>query len=467
MDTLFPGILTSFIVPIILGYAVVSFLFRHRPLGLLFNLALSYGLGMGLLTQWMLILGILKKNFSVYSIGLPLITVAVSFLVGVVFCWRDKRASRARQIQRDWKLFIQDFCVRNIPVKISWLILLGYIAYEIYFVFRNATNVPVYTWDAIYFISKKAKVFFYDQSMAKTPYFPVPFYPMHASLAQTWVALNLNVWDDQWIKIIFPVAFLSYSYIHFHILKKLTNFIWALIGVVLLFSSNLFIVHASIEYSDFFLIYYNCTAIGLLLFWSREKNNAYLLLAAMFAGLATFCKLEGLIYFVIQIILVAYISFQDKGFSLRIMLRRVFQFSVIGFSIYSIFYFYKFTAHIPAVGRLNYDFQWEHLIRLKAIAGEFAWNLFSTGNWNILWFLLAVSLIHLPARWKWIEVRLLVISLVLFFAAIGGLGLLTVNFLYLFGAQSYISLSRLILHFFPLASILVVLLNFPDVNPEQ
>ena len=85
----------------------------------------------------------------------------------------------------------------------------------------------------------------------------------------------------------------------------------------ILFSSNLLIFHAAISYSDFFLLYYNCTSVLLLLAWRREKDDGYLILAALLAGLATFVKLEALSYLMMHLVLVVAITFSDFRNSIK------------------------------------------------------------------------------------------------------------------------------------------------------
>ena len=73
-------VITIIALPIILGYSVLLILSR-KQLPILLSLALSYGLGTGLLTQWMLLLGIIKIPFSIQTINYPLILITLVLLI--------------------------------------------------------------------------------------------------------------------------------------------------------------------------------------------------------------------------------------------------------------------------------------------------------------------------------------------------------------------------------------------------
>ncbi|VAX35161.1 hypothetical protein MNBD_UNCLBAC01-1821, partial [hydrothermal vent metagenome] len=91
------------------GFAVILFLFRRSPLNLVFTLALSYGLGFGLLAQWMLVLGILQISYSVMTIGLPLVVCAV-----IIFLFGLKRTKINVEVLKERK---DSLFLSNLPIN--------------------------------------------------------------------------------------------------------------------------------------------------------------------------------------------------------------------------------------------------------------------------------------------------------------------------------------------------------------
>ena len=62
----------ALLIPIWAGYGLLSYILDQRRLILPLKIAYSYGLGVGILSQWMLILGILNMPYYLENIGFPL-----------------------------------------------------------------------------------------------------------------------------------------------------------------------------------------------------------------------------------------------------------------------------------------------------------------------------------------------------------------------------------------------------------
>ena len=301
--------------------------------------------------------------------------------------------------------------------------------------------------------------------------YPHPSYPVLVPLAETWVALNLGTWSDQLIKIIFPFATLSFLAIYNYFLASYTNKRWALLGVVMLLSSIFFINQSTIAYRDIFLSSYTCTAIMLLLIWLSKKDDAFLILASLYAGLATFIKVEGTPHLLICTALFFLVLFYQKRGSFGKNIIAFFKFTIPSFGICLVFYLYKILRGFPSI-RIAHgghiDLALENLKRIPLIIKMFSEDIFLSGNWNIIWFLLVLSLVvNFGKIRKRIEVKLLLIALIMFFGLYFSIALFTTEFMWVAGSKSPTTLSRLILHFFPLATLLIVLLNYPEGPREN
>lgn len=470
MTTPFVHLTIALGIPLSAGYTLIMFLFRNYALPLTLRISLAYGLGLGLLTLWMMIVGAFQWPFNLLTIGIPLLFLAA---VGVIFLMIQRKNNtpppspfqkRAQDTSRPTPIAIFQFAF----CMILWI----YILHNVFYVLWRSVNIPVATWDAIATVAFKAKIFYFEQSLPALTLLPHKTYPLLTPFAQTWIALNLGEWSDLWIKIIFPAAFLSYLVIHYQFLAFNTSRTWALLGCAILLSSNLFTYHATIAYRDFFLMYYNCGAIILLLFWNRTQQSAFMILASFFAGLAAFTKLEGTAFLAIYLILFLIINLSKKSFNLKQKLTDTVKFLVPGFGIGLGFQAYKIFNNVLKEGsgivdKTGFDFSLEKLRLIPEIIQAFSNDLFFSGNWSMVWLLALLSLRHLPHKKKNREAGLILVALFLFFSLYTTVALLTVNYTWIAGELKSTTLSRLILHFYPLSVLLIILLNHEGTSLNE
>ena len=444
----------ALLLPWMFGLAVTSSLKgAHKiPAGLKWSIA--YGWGTGFLAVWMLILGIYHAPFRMITISLPLLVVITRFLIGL----------RARRATLPAGETISG-CAKGSgdtthPQRILAVFLWIYILYYVVFVFWRSLSIPVFVWDGVATIAYKAKIFFYTNGLVPLRFLPHPSYPLLLPLLKTWVALSLSRWDDQFVKLFFPFTFIAYLSVQYSFLKTLTNKFWALFGTALLVSSHTFVFFATVSYREFFLLYYNCTAIILLLLWNREINTAYLFSAAFFSGITAFTKLEGSGYLLIHLALLMMLLIRNTTIPIREKTAYGIKYLLISGSIPALFLTFKALSQGPVAERLQFGLPWEHLDRLPAVFTKFGWNLFLTGNWNLVWLLLVLCL--LPFRTKRIspEMEYIMMTLGMFFILYFSVAWLTPNFIWLAGSKAYDALTRVILHFYPLATILITLIFY-------
>jgi hypothetical protein len=447
---LFIKLIHAVLLPFMSGFAILTFLDKDKTLTRPLALGLAYGIGTGLITLWMFLLGAGHIPFGVLTLSAPFYLLC--FLLFFTPTFRHYLTSIKNPLPPD---------EAALPLatwqKILYPVLVTYIFYYIVFVFWRALNIPVFVWDGIATISFKAKVFFFHQGLIPLNSLPHPSYPLHIPLLQTWVATNLGFWDDQLVKIFFPFTFVAYLSIHYSFLKKLTNSFWAMFGTALVVSSNFFVFFASVSYRDFFLLYYNCTTIMLLIPYNRQESNRLLSLAGFFSGMTTFTKLEGVGYFLIHVGIILLMIIK-KNAPVKIKAAQFLRFFLTGFTILALYAIYRIVTNVPSSGRFIILAPWEHLDRIPQILKTFSANLFLSGNWNILWFVLIWSL----SRWLERPIRTpegwLGLTLLAFFSMYFLLGWLTPNFISLAGSEAIDVLPRVILHFFPLAPLLLTLL---------
>ena len=344
-------------------------------------------------------------------------------------------------------------------------VLLFYIAQNLYFVFWRALNVPLLSFDAIATVAFKAKVFYYEPVPPPLGLLPHRTYPLFVPFIESWISFNLGYWDDILIKAVFPFALLSFTVIVYNFLNVLTRPLWALMGCAILLSSNLFVYHATISYSDFFLMYFNCRAVMLLVLWHQNKTGGLLLLASLFAGLATFVKLEGTAFLLIYAVLFLMINLPSAVFNRAEKLMNSIKFLAPSFGIAAVFHLYKWMNNILKEGsgtmdKTDFDLSLAKITLIPHILFKFAKNLLMSGNWSMVWIILLLSLIGTKGRRLTGETKLIFLGLLMFFGLYFNFALMTTNYVWIAGESEVTTLSRLLLHFYPLAVLLLVLINY-------
>ena len=457
-------LLLGILIPFSAGYVSVEHMCRESRLPLSLRLALSYGVGLGLVAFWMFVLYTLRQPFHLNAIRMPLL---VYVLIGVLPLLKRVKSAPPSFPRTPRKFFLakSDFRTPMVVYALFAGVLLCYIAQNMYFVFWRSLNVPLLSFDAIATVAFKAKVFYYEPLPPPLGLLPHRTYPLFVPFTESWISFNLGHWDDILIKVIFPLALLSFTVIFYNFLKVLTRRLWALMGCAILLSSNLFIYHATISYSDFFLMYFNCAAVMLLVLWHQNKTGGLLLTASLFAGLATFVKLEGTAFLLIYAVLFLLINLSSTVFSLKEKLINGIKFFVLSFGIAAAFYLYKWMNNVLKEGsgtmdKTDFDLSLAKIALIPQILFKLVKNLLMSGNWSIVWIILALSLIGMRGRRRAEECTLILLSLFMFFGLYFGIALMTTNYVWIAGESEVTTLSRLLLHFYPLAVLLVVLLNY-------
>ena len=450
-------LLLSLLIPLVIGLSLLKILFpkKYLPKGL--TIALGYGCGAGILTQWMLMIGGCGLGLTLANIALPLIIISALLL------WISRMKNKQTSLHPNLPFYsLPDSSLKTAKEKMLGALLCIFILYYLVIIIWRAVNIPVYEWDVIATIAFKARVFFFDSHLVAPKHLPHSSYPLHVSLLETWTAISIGEWNDQLIKLIFPVFCASYLIVHYYFLRFFTNALWALIGTALTVSAHQFVSYGTIGYQEIVMLYYNCCAVIILAVWAKTRNTEFLILASLLSGFVTFTKLEGMGYLWVHATLVALILLSRKDSTPKNKLTSLGIYLVPCISIYLLYMGYKIISGTPLTERVGVDFSFSHLNRIPEIFSTWLNLLFFSGNWNILWFLLAVSFLNLLNR-KWSEeIRIVTIGLGLFFGLYFVLSVVnTSNYLSLVHSDAIEAFPRVVLHFFPLSTFLIALLNCP------
>ena len=454
-------LLIAFLIPLILGHSIFSALIQKTHFNKLMILAVSFGLGMGMLAQWILILETIKLPVSLRNISFPLMTLSLA-LICLKSLKKETKVYRPRPGKTSAMRFPMDKSPGNSPFTALTVVLLtSFVIFQTYFVFWRAITVPIYSYDAIFYNALKAKILFFEGTLEQLKDLEHVYYPLQGPYTLSWVALNLRTWNDQWVKIIFPILFISYLIIQYYFICQYTGKRKSLIGIALFCSAAFPIYHATIAYNDFYIMYFNMLTIFFIIM-GFDRDDRYFILAGLFAGFAAFTKTEGLGYLLINVFLLLIFFFPKKHWSFRKKVNNFVKFITPAAGMCLLFYIYKLTNMIPLTpAHMTTDSAGDYLARMTNTLNVFGINMFLSNNWNFLWALLVFSLLanrnKIP---KFFQIKYLLMILILYASLYFFVSVFTKSYVFIGGAYTKTVLSRIILHFFPICPMLIVLLNF-------
>ena len=277
--------------------------------GLVERLSAGFGLGMGLLTVEIFLLGLIGIDFSLLSItaASALSTALLYYLFGrlrgrgalSLFSCRHKGlpASGSGGGCMGWGggSLVFFFTV----AMLCWILL------RVGFVFFEAFNRPVFAIDMWSNWAAGAKFFFYEKGFALDPAAPHYFgsgyrsflgHPLHTTLCQLWAALWVGGFHEALVKAWSAFYFVALLGLFYSGLRRETTRFYALAGVFFLSGAPLILYHGTEGLSDLPLAFHAFASV--LFFWRyvRESKRGSLVLSGIFMGLAVFTKNEGLLF---------------------------------------------------------------------------------------------------------------------------------------------------------------------------
>lgn len=455
--------LLHLLLPLLLGFGIVNVICRNYQLPLYVKLALGFGLGTSSIAHWMVMLAYFRIPFSALAINLPLLIItALLFILA-------RRHSATNIIQHrphePTKLdLIGIFCGVYIFITISQILWSGF-------------NFPIFTWDTFSTMGFKGRIIYHDQGIPNLANVGKFAYPIHLPLTLSWLSFSIGYWDDQVVKYIFPITCLCFCLIKFFFLRNFVSLRYALFGLVLLLSSNFLVFHSTIAYRDITMMYYNCTAIFMLILWFKNQQTCFLLLAAIFSGMTSSIKTEGIGYLGIHtgllIILLLMANFQTNKKKLisfiSFLMTNVGIFSI--YNLYRKFYILPFVPqeHIEPthfdLSHVSINLSTETLIRLQVVLRRYLEDFILSGNWNLVWPIFFASCFNLLKYKPSTEKCILILALLGPFAIYIPSFVLTQHYLWV--AETRDVLSRSLLHSFPLVCTLIILLNFDSTGKSD
>lgn len=427
-----------------IGWAILCLIsFRGKRLYFAERLAVSYGLGLGLVSLEMFLFYFLNISFNLANIILPWLPLPV--ITSIIYFKNAKKV---------------DAVSLGMATKSHLLLrifLIFAILFEILYVFFRALVKPLESYDAVAIYAIKSKIFYLANSIPSNffcylaPMFPHPDYPLNVSLSQALIYLSLVSLNDQLVKIIFPLYFTAILILLYFGIRRFATRTYALLFTFLLATVPQFNTFATNGYLEIPLSYYYfASALFLFLWFDKKDQKHFLVVSALMAALSAWTKNEGQMYCLINITLIMVFFISERKKISRKDIIYLFVYASIISLIYFPWWWLKRTAgliniDVGAIDASPFNLA-KQFYKIGLIVYEFQKQLFGPKKWNILWFIIIFVFIYNYK--KAFRGRNKYITLSIFFAILGYV------FFYLVSAVeiSYFlsrTWSRFLLHFLP------------------
>jgi len=337
------AILRLFLALIIITITGLPFTLILLPLklkqGLLFTGTISFVIGVGNISLVMMLMSLLEFSFSLKTI---LFSQTIICLIGFLILIYKKRYSKLPEKMLknnkffkkkklrlkilNYKNYFKAFNKQKI-FKIIEITLIILILFQVLASIFIALIFPVRFWDAITCWSFKAKAFFLDKAIydfySKHSYeFSHPSYPLLLPFLQTYLYLSMGILNENLVKIIFPIFYISlliaiYSFLRLKYLKIVSLFFTFVLSTVPIICD-----HAYIEYTNLPFAFYLFLSVMFMALWMKYNENRLIILSAIFTSQLPLLRSEGIIFSAFILIMFIFLLLKSKEYDKKSFLSK-------------------------------------------------------------------------------------------------------------------------------------------------
>jgi len=377
----FLRILLAQIFAMLLGLAIVFLFFKEdAKLASIERLVLSYVIGMGIIPLYMMMLYLCGFGFAIIFIYLPL-----SIFIVMMLIYRRK------------SLFYNSLNIGKVKRSLIDFLLICGITFEIFHSFFRALIRPIESFDSVASFAIKAKIFYLARGIPQDFFsniaqnFPHPRYPLMVPLQEAFGFISMGSFNDQLVKIIFPLHFAALLFLFYFGLKNIVGKRLGLIFTFLMASLNELSRFSATGYTDIhFALYFS---IGFI-YWYRfilignKREIPFIFITGLFSAFALFTKDIGIAIPVLYLGLMLIHASNTKAFKLNFTLYTRYLLVLTLFILpwllvrLNLGVGQKFiNSDILSIKYVTENF----LTRTIPILYEFQTNVFNPKKWNILW----------------------------------------------------------------------------------
>jgi len=388
-------LLYGILSPILLGAASLTFVSRKVEFNKLEFCGLSYALGTGLFSLYLLLACYTRSN----------ILLTMAYLTPVA-----AGAVLYKQRPTFSTIELPEF---SFSLLIFVILVLG-VAAKVVFGAGNIAVSPNLGWDGLAIWCSKAKALYWNVPLHELP--AQKDYPLLTSLSQAWICRAVGSWDEAAAKVVLFLFYCSLLSCFVGVLQRESNICYALFFGLLLVSSFGLVNNCKNGYVDTVVATYYSLGVIYAFIWMKTSKYQYLLIGSVLAGLAGFTKNEGVFLFLIFWVVNAVFMFFNRksGRSTLISLLC----SVVGFAMFMPWQIIRLGFGSMGFQGKNFTASatfnlFHNLDRLPVIAWYFSKTVNNTWNWGFLWYLLPLLVIYRRDKVKNTNLKYLLLAVVL------------------------------------------------------
>ena len=317
------ALITAFAIPGVTGFLAVTWALGDdlEEGGFSFSerFFLGLGLGLGLLSCEMFLLGLASVPYGLLSVTVPQVLLMAAFYY--LLRARGKGRPLVGLLGNGGALRAEPASSR--PLRCILFVLSAWIALKVGFVFFESLVRPINSWDAWAHWAGGAKFFFYERGLAldsgpSGEFFfgkgvrTYIWYPLHLPLTQVWISLWLGDFHEIYAKAWAAVYFSSMLGVIYFAVKRESSRTCALLATFFLSSAPLITYHATGGYSDLPLAFYALAGAVCFFRYSETGRVGTLALSSAFLAIAVTTKDEGLFFPVAFFLVLVLFLFIEK-----------------------------------------------------------------------------------------------------------------------------------------------------------
>ena len=395
-------LILSILAIYLIGFAVLKYALPDVRRHVLEKLALSFGLGTGVISLVMVLMFHAKIEVDRTNLFLFFAPVLIGF-----FCAESKLRFRRNMSQADIHSSTP-FLPKDLnPLEIFIIVV---IVASVGLVSFQALFKPMFTYDAMSIWALKAKIFFKEQTIFTDDFYNSdrlhyhPKYPLLIPLVENWIYHYLGCVNDKLVKIIFPLFYISLISMFYTTQRRFFSRQYSLVFTALLATIPAFVRSdkGGAVFSgnaDIPLAFFYTTGVIYLFCWMKERKREDLLISAVFSGLAIFTKNEGLGLFAVTVFCLSiFIFFNSKKGIVRQNITSLSAYIIIPMLI--ILPWLILSMGMPTFieeenypGHLTLGTIIGNVSRMPVILSSFCLELMDIRRWNIFWVLFGVAVI--------------------------------------------------------------------------
>ncbi|MBI3331659.1 hypothetical protein HYZ99_01730 [Candidatus Peregrinibacteria bacterium] len=412
----------GFVIPTLCGWTLLRLLEgRHPVLFALERWVMGFLLGTTL-TMYLTVMAQIAGLISFTKIGFLTVQIALLLLLEGLFLWKRKTIAapspRPQPIPSltGWK-------------KIGFIVIGVWIAIKVVTGILLLTTTPVYFDDVFNNWNMRGKIFFETKELTLVmeagneilSVGGVGSYPPTVPLLKTWFATLAGRWHDGLVSAPHILWYLAATLLVYFFLRRQSSFWIACLGVYVLASIPLYLIHGSTPYADVFLSVHVFIALtfpfSAVSAKTREHRLAFYRLGAVAAAMLIFTKNEALVLHLPPILLVTGLALlwnlQRRELSLRDTLGIGARYGIAVGLVAIPWIWFKWMHNLPFGNAKDIplsDFSWQ-----EGVLYSISINTFFEGNWIFLFpFLLALFVFSRQRAWRTPAVMFTVFLLIVY-----------------------------------------------------